>query len=268
MPTIEENKRVWNSQYDWSGAGDEWSEPWGGTQNLWQHVIYPRIKMFLPAPTIVEIAPGFGRWTQFLRQHCERLIGVDITPKCVESCKSRFADSPHVQIAQNDGRTIPIAADASVDFVFSFDSLVHAEADTLQAYLQEIARVLKPSGAGFVHHSNLGQYRRLRNLSKRFPPIVVKAGEQINIFPKANWRAESVSARWFLSVVQELGMSPVKQELINWRNRLFLTDCLTTLRRSPGVAKEVLCNRRFMHQAEQIRLSYGRRGEPNGNRAN
>jgi len=173
-----------------------------------------------------------------------------------------------VQIVQNDGRAIPIAADASVDFVFSFDSLVHAEADALQAYLQEIARVLKPAGAGFIHHSNLGHYRRLVDLSKRLPPIAVQAGAHINVFPKANWRAESVSARWFSSVIQQLGMSPVKQELINWRNRLFLIDCLTTLRRSPGVPKEVLHNRRFMHEAKQIRLSHERRGELNGDHAN
>ena len=63
MATIEENKALWNSKYEWLEAGDEWSTPWGGTPNLWEYVIYPRIKSYLPATVIVEIAPGFGRWT-------------------------------------------------------------------------------------------------------------------------------------------------------------------------------------------------------------
>ena len=39
MATIEENKSLWESQYEWPEAGDEWSVPWGGTQNLWEYVI-------------------------------------------------------------------------------------------------------------------------------------------------------------------------------------------------------------------------------------
>jgi len=40
----------------------------------------------------LEIAPGHGRWTQFLQRLCQSLVAVDISEKCVEHCKTRFAD--------------------------------------------------------------------------------------------------------------------------------------------------------------------------------
>ena len=52
-----------------------------------------------------------------------------------------------------------MVADRSVDFAFSFDSLVHADAEVLDAYAAELARTLAPDGVAFIHHSNLGAYR-------------------------------------------------------------------------------------------------------------
>jgi hypothetical protein len=48
--------------------------------------------------------------------------------------------------------------DHSVDFAFSFDSLLHVEADLIEAYLNQLAVKLKPTGAGLIHHSNIGTY--------------------------------------------------------------------------------------------------------------
>src|SRR5579859_8081721 len=41
----------------------------------------------------------------------------------------------------NDGTSLAMIEDGTVDLVFSFDSLVHVEADVMDAYLDEIARV-------------------------------------------------------------------------------------------------------------------------------
>ena len=60
----------------------------------------------------------------------------------------------------NDGHSLPMVGDTSIDFAFSFDSLVLVEADTLARYLSELARVLKPDGVAFLHHSNFGAYER------------------------------------------------------------------------------------------------------------
>ena len=160
MPSIEENLDRWNEDYDWRLAGEPWSKPWGGAAAQWYGCIYPRIQHFLPAASILEIAPGFGRWTEFLLEHCNTLVGVDVTPKCIEACRVRFADRPGARFEVNDGVTLPMVADGSIDFAFSFDSLVHVEIEVLSGYLDELARVLTSEGVAFLHHSNYGTYRR------------------------------------------------------------------------------------------------------------
>ena len=40
--------------------------------------ILPRIARFLPAGSMLEIAPGHGRWTAYLREHCDTLAIVDL----------------------------------------------------------------------------------------------------------------------------------------------------------------------------------------------
>ncbi len=160
MPSIEENLDRWNESYDWRLAGEAWSKPWGGATAQWYGCIYPRIQHFLPAASILEIAPGFGRWTEFLLESCDTLIGVDVTPKCIEACRERFADRPGARFEVNDGVTLPMVADASTDFAFSFDSLVHVEIEVLSGYLDELARVLTSEGVAFLHHSNYGTYQR------------------------------------------------------------------------------------------------------------
>jgi SAM-dependent methyltransferase len=257
MPTIDQNKTMWESEYDWSHGGDEWSKPWGGTRNVWDYVILPRIKPHLPARTIVEIAPGFGRWTEFLKNHCERLIAVDLSSTCVDSSRLRFRDSSHVAIVQNDGRSIPVAKNESVDFVFSFDSLVHADAETLRSYLREIARVLVPHGSAFIHHSNLGQYRMILALAGKLPGWALRMAQEAELLPNLHWRDPGVTARWLASTCRESGLSAVRQELVNWLNRpAYLLDCFTTIARSSVDRGELFRNRAFMSEAEQIRLAH------------
>ena len=160
VPSIEENLDRWDADYDWGEGGEPWSKPWGDATAQWFGCLYPRVRRFLPAETILEIAPGFGRWTEFLLGQCDTLIGVDVTPKCVEACRKRFSDRPQARFETNDGCSLPMVDDSSVDFAFSFDSLVHVEAEVLAGYLGELARVLRPEGVAFLHHSNYGTYQR------------------------------------------------------------------------------------------------------------
>src|SRR6266567_7931064 len=54
-------------KYDWRDAGEEWSESWGTSAAQWSGAILPRIQGCLPTGTILEIGPGFGRWTNYLK---------------------------------------------------------------------------------------------------------------------------------------------------------------------------------------------------------
>jgi SAM-dependent methyltransferase len=229
MPEVDHNHAIWSEGWDWSQSGDEWSAPWGGTDALWHGALLPRIHAWVPTGgTILEIAPGYGRWTQYLKDMCDRLVIVDLTERCIEGCRQRFAAADNIDYHVNDGRSLAMVEDGSIDFAFSFDSLVHAEADVLEAYVQQLARKLKPDGVAFLHHSNTGSYRRFSELSKRAPKRflrrLVDAGVLLDVFA---WRAESVSADVVAAQCERAGLACFAQEKINWEHGRYLIDALT-----------------------------------------
>jgi hypothetical protein len=140
-----------------------------------------------------------------------------------------------------------------VDFAFSFDSLVHAEADVLHSYAHELARTLKPDGIAFIHHSNMAAYRRAASLARRVPdrwrrPLTIR-GLLVNVYA---WRAESTSAPQFAQFCAEAGLACVGQELIAWEYGRHLSDVISVVTprgsrwdRPPRVVR----NRAFMDEA-------------------
>jgi SAM-dependent methyltransferase len=212
VATIEENLLKW-SKYAWPKGGEEWSRRWGGARREWFHTIFSRILPFLPAPSVLEIAVGRGRWTGFLLDRCERYHGVDIVESCVEHCRRRFAGRRKAVFSLNDGKTLPMVADRSVDFVFSFDSLVHADRDAIGSYLRDLSRKLVVGGYGFIHHSNMGAY----------------AGAPVS---NPHWRDPGMSGELFAALCVEAGLTCVAQETVSW-NQPQMSDCFSLFARLP-----------------------------------
>ena len=146
-----EEQKLWNNENMWSIDGHEWSKSFGTTENLWNKYIFDKIKDFR-GKKILEIAPGFGRITQFLSILAGELIVVDLNPLCIQKTKEKLG---HHVLAYfiNDGKSIPKVRDNSQDLVFSFDSFVHMHANVTEEYIKEIYRVLKPGGQAYIHHS-------------------------------------------------------------------------------------------------------------------
>jgi len=266
MPDVDQNLANWSDDWDWSHRGDEWSRWWGGTPALWYSVLLPRIHAFVPTATILEIAPGFGRWTQYLKDLADRLVIVDLTQECIDGCRERFADSTNIEYHVNDGRSLEMVEDGSVDFVFSFDSLVHVEAEVITAYLNQLAVKLRPDGVGFMHHSNMGRYRRQSRLARRAPDRLLgplmRRGVLVNL---PAWRAESVTAELFAARCEQAGLACVSQELINWEYGRQLIDALSIF--TPRGSRwdrplETVRNRMFTDEARRAKRLYAATGFP------
>src|SRR5258708_2803897 len=206
MPDLAWNSAWGDGQYDWKTGGEEWSEVWGGSDPQWFGSLYPRLHRFLPAERILEIAPGFGRWTKFLIPNSSRYIGVDLSQACVDACRRIFFNVRHATFVKNDGTSLPGIKNSSCDLVFSFDSLVHADLEILQAYIPEIIRVLAPSGVAFIHHSNLLAFN--------------------GSLGQPHGRSLTVSADNVARAVELAGGSVLIQEIINWGSE-HMHDCLT-----------------------------------------
>jgi len=236
MPTIDANQLTW-ANYAWSEQGDEWSHAWGGTEFLWWGSLFPRIQSFIPTGKILEIAPGFGRCTHYLKDFSRQLILVDLTERCIQACQQRFAAYSHLTYHVNDGKSLAMIPDRSIDFVFSFDSLVHAESDVLEAYLQQLAHKLKSDGVGFFHHSNMHAF--VNTATGTLP------------FENTHWRAESMSAQLFEQYCTAAGLQCVNQEIINWGCDE-LIDCFSTFTlHTSSLARpnKIVQNNEFMREA-------------------
>jgi ubiquinone/menaquinone biosynthesis C-methylase UbiE len=162
---------------------------------------------------MLEIGPGHGRWTERLRPHCESLTLVDLSPRCIEYCKTRFAADPRLSYFVNDGMSLSMIPDKSIDFVFSFDSLVHADPDVCRAYIQQISRKLTPEGCCFLHHSNLGKYQDQLDDSTTY---LVE-----------HWRDRSMTGELMIQYCEQAHLSCFRQELLNWRDSPWLIDAFS-----------------------------------------
>jgi SAM-dependent methyltransferase len=274
MPSIEENRIGWGRDYHWPERGDEWSAVWGGVETHWHATLLPRIRLFLGG-RILEIAPGYGRWTPYLLQYADDYVGIDLAEECVEACRARFKETDKARFEQNDGRSLGAVADGSIDFAFSFDSLVHVEIDTLGAYLGELANKLSPNGVAFLHHSNLGEFSRARVVRTR---LLERAGRRSarlqgllrrgGLIGWQHWRGRSVTAAAVDEAARAAGLVCIGQEIIDWGHESRKTiDCLSLFTR-PGSSWErpnlVVRNPHFMAEAlsanaiAQVYTSLGR----------
>lgn len=235
MPDIAWNRQKWGD-YQWPKRGHEWSVAWGRTSVEWIGMLLPRLFGLLPVRNLVEIAPGYGRWTKYLLEHCDRLDAFDLNVNCVEFCNKTFAEQVAAQrcsFTANDGLSLPGIADGSTDMVFSFDSLVHVEQDVIDAYLGEIERVLKPGGYAFLHHSNLatlGTYKE-----------------------GTLGRGVTVGASTVAKAARARGLSVMVQEMMTWQGTE-LRDCITLLIKGTAPTEPVLIeNFAFWPDAAQLK---------------
>jgi ubiquinone/menaquinone biosynthesis C-methylase UbiE len=178
---------------------------------------------------ILEIACGYGRWTQYLKDLCKNLVVVDISEKCIQACKQRFSERAHIEYHVNDGIKLDMISDCSVDFVFSFDSLVHVDESVMKAYICQLQRILTDAGVAFVHHSNLGEYDGTYSRICKIPKLE-RLLMRFGILEKnLHWRDFSVDAKKVERFAKEDGLKCLSQEIIPWGTKKMLIDCISTI---------------------------------------
>lgn len=262
MPTVAENLAMWDADSAWTDGGDCWSAAWGNPTTQWNYSLYPRVRKFLPAGSILEIAPGYGRWTQFLKDHCRELSIVDMEERCIEQCRRRFAAESHIRYHVNDGLSLAMIADNSIDFAFSFDSLVHVEADCLEGYLGQLGDKLTRDGVGFIHHSNLAAHGRHFGALRPLPEKVRRGLVRLKVADYDHWRARTVTAAVFEDLCRKAGLVCIGQECVNWGSKRTI-DCISLF--TPQGSRwerpnRVVQNGEFMREASvarRIAAQYG-----------
>jgi SAM-dependent methyltransferase len=94
---------------------------------------------------MLEIGPGPGAATDWLRHRVKRLVAVEAERPAADALTARYAGS-NVEIVHGDATDLAFAG-ASFDSVGSFTMLHHVPTAALQnALLSEALRVLRPGG--------------------------------------------------------------------------------------------------------------------------
>ncbi|MBV9079023.1 MAG: class I SAM-dependent methyltransferase [Methylobacteriaceae bacterium] len=132
--------------------GDRWGDP--NTHPALMAVRDRFVRPYArPGAVALEIGSGGGRWTQFLAG-CARIYCVELNREMFAALTERFPDEPLVFV-ESGGTDIPGVPPASLDFAFSYGTLVHLELDAIAAYLASLAPLLKRGGQACLHVSDV-----------------------------------------------------------------------------------------------------------------
>ena len=148
--TPEVNAALW-TVYDWSRQGEEWSKDPAWEALVVQDLLAPHVPS---GSRVLEIGPGAGRWTQYLVQRASRLVIVDVTPRCIELCRTRFHRIPHIEYVVNNGCDLSFLPAESIDRIWSWDVFIHVGVEDIQRYIRQFSRVLTPGGRGLIQHAH------------------------------------------------------------------------------------------------------------------
>jgi ubiquinone/menaquinone biosynthesis C-methylase UbiE len=148
---------AWDEQFGrrYRHLGDEWCDDGTADRAHERRVLAVAEPWLRPEARVLEIGPGGGKWTVRLAPRVAELVAFDVAGAMLERTRRRCRDEGlgNVTCVLGDGRGLTGIADESVDLVFSYDVFVHIALEDTAAYIDEMARVLKPGGAAVVHHA-------------------------------------------------------------------------------------------------------------------
>src|ERR1700677_4457119 len=104
----------------------------------------------------LEIGCGPGRLMRPMSRHFVEIHGVDVSDEMITLAKQKLRDIPNAHTYVTDGSTLPMFADESFEFVYSYAVFQHIPArEVIVSYLREIHRVMKTGGLPALHFNGL-----------------------------------------------------------------------------------------------------------------
>ncbi len=98
---------------------------------------------------VLELGAYDGVWTQYFLK-AKKIICVDVMAEAFDLIKKRCG-TEKITFYKTRGNELAGIEGASVDLVFSIDSLMRTDLDDIERYFSEIKRVLKQGGKAIIH---------------------------------------------------------------------------------------------------------------------
>jgi ubiquinone/menaquinone biosynthesis C-methylase UbiE len=137
------------------GKNDLYGLEWGDPQ-VAPPLRYVRDRFLRPyistGSTVMEIGPGGGRWTRYMRK-AKRIYAVDYNQELLDELRSRFP-AANITFVKNNGDDFPGVPDGSVDFLFSFGTFVHLDLDVIDRYLGNMKRLFGSASNAVIQYAD------------------------------------------------------------------------------------------------------------------
>ena len=105
--------------------------------------------------TAVDVGCGSGQSTYPLRQHFNKVIGIDVSEKQIEHAKKKYSD---VEFKVGPGENLQFLENCSVNLITTAQAMHWMNHD---AFYREVDRVLKPGGTLAVYGYGISQENKI-----------------------------------------------------------------------------------------------------------
>jgi len=131
--------------------GLQWADPDSNPPLAYirDHYLFPYIG---PETVAVEIGPGGGRWTRYMKG-VKKLYAIDYHQELLDEL-SRTVHWHNISFIKNNGDDFPGIPATSIDLVFSFGVFVHLDVGIIDRYLKNIWPLLRREANVIIQYSD------------------------------------------------------------------------------------------------------------------
>jgi len=135
-----------------------------------------------PGASLLDLGCGDGGWTMQVAAAvgAERVLGVEFIDEFARAARSAGVDV----VAGDLGQPLPLA-DRSVDVVHSNQVIEHLP--NTDAFMRELARVLKPGGYAVVSTNNLSSWHNIASLALGWQPTPCHVSDELIVGNPGNF---------------------------------------------------------------------------------
>ena len=102
---------------------------------------------------VLDLGCGYGRFVEFYVPIASFVYAVDVIDYIIDICKTKYAGIKNVAFIKNNGYSLEMIDDSSIDLISCYNVFQHIPRKATQSYLKEFSRIIKPNGIIIIQFS-------------------------------------------------------------------------------------------------------------------